>query len=422
MMLAYDSFIFEQKTREVDDNGFLHVPCCNITKEQVAPYEGKDIPGWQEQGLDPNKIYYGYRKGSEIERAADTFNNLPLLDKHIEVCPENESIVKQHLVGNIGDRAEYNKPYLQNSLAIYMHDAKDNVENNSKKELSCAYRYDPVFEEGVFDGKRYDFVMTNIRGNHVALCERGRAGGDVVVADSLTKGVKMSENLKKLVSIFSSKKLAMDEGMADQIGEAISEIVDEKLEEKLNETAPTSKDVEGQKKKEEAEDGVVDKRKLIDEIGGILKGKVDDEIIRTVLQKAEELSYNDSENKANDTVLGKDEDELEKVKEEAEEKAKQMAKDSAESIKKHYKDLFTAGQAVRPLIGSVDIMAFDSADAIYEKALRLNGINTEGKSPAGFAGMCEVLINSKREKLAMDAMPAEKFDGFEALKNIEVKG
>lgn len=43
-----------------------------------------------------------------------------------------------------------------------------------------------------------------------------------------------------------------------------------------------------------------DKRKLIDEIGGILKGKVDDEIIRTVLGKAEELAYKDSEASADD--------------------------------------------------------------------------------------------------------------------------
>lgn len=43
-----------------------------------------------------------------------------------------------------------------------------------------------------------------------------------------------------------------------------------------------------------ATDEDVDKRKLIDEIGGILSGKVDDEIIRTVLKKAEEIAYNDS--------------------------------------------------------------------------------------------------------------------------------
>lgn len=44
-----------------------------------------------------------------------------------------------------------------------------------------------------------------------------------------------------------------------------------------------------------AKDEDVDKRKLIDEIGGILKDKVSDEIIRTVIGKAEKIAYNDSE-------------------------------------------------------------------------------------------------------------------------------
>ena len=44
-----------------------------------------------------------------------------------------------------------------------------------------------------------------------------------------------------------------------------------------------------------AKDADVDKRKLIDEIGGILKDKVSGEIIRTVMGKAEELAYNKSE-------------------------------------------------------------------------------------------------------------------------------
>lgn len=39
----------------------------------------------------------------------------------------------------------------------------------------------------------------------------------------------------------------------------------------------------------------VDKRKLVDEIGGILKGKVDEELWRTIIGKAEKLAYNKSE-------------------------------------------------------------------------------------------------------------------------------
>lgn len=51
-----------------------------------------------------------------------------------------------------------------------------------------------------------------------------------------------------------------------------------------------------------------DKRKLIDEIGGILKDKVDDEIIRTVIKKAEELSYEPSEDDKADNKKAKNED------------------------------------------------------------------------------------------------------------------
>ena len=43
-----------------------------------------------------------------------------------------------------------------------------------------------------------------------------------------------------------------------------------------------------------AKDKDMDKRALIDEIGGILNGKVDEEILRTVLKKAEEIAYNAS--------------------------------------------------------------------------------------------------------------------------------
>ena len=44
----------------------------------------------------------------------------------------------------------------------------------------------------------------------------------------------------------------------------------------------------------------VDKRELIDEIGGILKDKVDEELWKTVVGKIEKLAYNDSEAGAED--------------------------------------------------------------------------------------------------------------------------
>ena len=63
-----------------------------------------------------------------------------------------------------------------------------------------------------------------------------------------------------------------------------------------------------------------DKRKLIDEIGGILKGKVDDEIIRTIIGKAEKLAYEKSEDGTADNKCknAKEEEKEEKYEEEKE--------------------------------------------------------------------------------------------------------
>lgn len=63
-----------------------------------------------------------------------------------------------------------------------------------------------------------------------------------------------------------------------------------------------------------------DKRKLIDEIGGILKDKVDDEVIRTIIKKAEELSYEPSEDDKADNKCKNEDDE--KEEKEAENKCK----------------------------------------------------------------------------------------------------
>ena len=64
-----------------------------------------------------------------------------------------------------------------------------------------------------------------------------------------------------------------------------------------------------------------DKRKVIDEIGGILKSAgADDEIIRTVIKKCEELSYEESEAGTADNKKAKNAEDEEKEEEFEEEK------------------------------------------------------------------------------------------------------
>lgn len=173
--------------RRFDENGFMHVESSHITKEQVAPYRGREIPGWQERGLDPDKIYFGYRPAEELQKAVDTFNGLPIMLMHHTVSADDPK--KEYQVGSMATNAVWNAPYVDNGMIFTDSVGIEAVKNGTCREISCAYQYDPDFTPGVFDDTPYDFVMRNIRGNHVAIVEEGRAGPDVVVADS-------SENLK----------------------------------------------------------------------------------------------------------------------------------------------------------------------------------------------------------------------------------
>lgn len=95
---------------------------------------------------------------------------------------------------------------------------------------------------------------------------------------------------------------------------------------KFGEDSMEYKTIQGEGKMADKKEKVAideDKRKLIDEIGGILKeAGLDDELIRTVIGKAEKIAYNKSE-------AGDDGEEVEEevIEEENEEKDKKPAKD-----------------------------------------------------------------------------------------------
>lgn len=168
--------------RETDENGFLHVGASHITKATVNPYYGREVPGWQEAGLDPEAVYYGLRDPEELQASLETWAGLPLhIEHHIDSAEEPQKLTR---VGAVGTGAVWNPPYVDAPLTVWDRAAIDAIEDGSFRELSCAYRYDPDFTPGSYEGIPYDFIMRNIRGNHVALVEEGRAGPDVVVADS----------------------------------------------------------------------------------------------------------------------------------------------------------------------------------------------------------------------------------------------
>lgn len=82
---------------------------------------------------------------------------------------------KQYAVGSVSESVVPEGDKVRASLMITDAAAIEALDAG-KSELSCGYTADVVQEAGVWQGQPYDAVQRNIRGNHVALVDAGRAG------------------------------------------------------------------------------------------------------------------------------------------------------------------------------------------------------------------------------------------------------
>jgi 8-oxo-dGTP pyrophosphatase MutT (NUDIX family) len=184
-VLASDSVPLgaDESMRSFDQDGRMRVAITNISKANICPYRGEEIPDWEELGLEKDRIYKMLRDPEELRKSVPTWNGVQLLRKHVPVDIDDAQV--WDIVGTTGTTAEFASPYLRNGLVFWTKDGIDLVESGRQRELSCGYHYDPDMTPGTFEGEEYDGVMRNIRGNHVAIVEEGRAGPDVLVADSV---------------------------------------------------------------------------------------------------------------------------------------------------------------------------------------------------------------------------------------------
>lgn len=202
MLLAMD----KKTVRTVSKDGHLHVAVSHISKANVCPYRGSEIPNGQDLGLDPDHVYKLLRHPDELAKAAATFNNLPVLTRHVPVT--SAAFPKELVVGSTGTDAKWNAPYLDNSLVIWTDEAIAGVESDKQREISSCYHYVAEMTPGEYGGLRYDGIMRNIIGNHVALVPEGRAGSDILVGDSKLDLKIMAKGLKSRKAILLSGAFA----------------------------------------------------------------------------------------------------------------------------------------------------------------------------------------------------------------------
>lgn len=373
-----ESLAFDRASvRTIDANGRLQISRTNISKANVNAYYGREIPRSEELGLDPNKLYRLWRHPDELRKAAKTFNNIPVLSKHIPDFPTDPP--NEFRVGVTHSNAEFDGTYLTVGMSIWDNSAIAGIESGEQRELSASYKYVADMTPGVTpDGEPYDGVMRDIFGNHEALVPDGRAGPDVLVADSLPPELNHMRK-HKVAAIRATLKplLAQDADLEAEVRKALLALDEaEKKDEKENKTAD-DEDCDEKDKKKTADDE-------------------DDEEDKDKKKTAED----------------EDDEEDDKVSKTAMDSAIRLAADSAtKKAAENFRKIREAEQVVRPLIG--DVVAMDSAEDVYRTALEQSGVDIAGVHPSAYPALVKMAISQKensRPVIAQDSASVSEFE------------
>lgn len=272
---------FMESVRHKDENGYIHIDKSPILRAGVLEYLGSELlPEGQDTvdgvKVDPDKVYKVFIPEDELRKGADSFKLLPITNDHTWLGDEGED-AKDYQEGTIGENVYVKDGKLYAPLMLTGSGIIEDLEGG-KEELSSSY-YNR-FEKS--KNSDYDFIARDIKGNHLALVDKGRCGSAVRVLNSNIKGVvKMA--VKAKTSNEAILKLDGKEINLDQFFEEESQEEDGGVD--IHEESIAENE---------------DKRAVIDEIGGMLKDKVDEELWRTIVEKLEKIAYEPSEKSETD--------------------------------------------------------------------------------------------------------------------------
>lgn len=185
---------------ELTQQGFLKIPA-SLTRVGVFKYRKADGTMIREL-RHPDDVF--------SEESLASLQMAPLTDDHPKefVGPSN---VKQLSIGWISEGIKLDGQLVNATVVVADKNGIEKVDSG-KVELSCGYYADLIEESGTYDGEAYDLRQTNIRYNHVALVERGRAGPQVRLrTDSQdAEMVELEKNGQPLKEDLAMEKIKID--------------------------------------------------------------------------------------------------------------------------------------------------------------------------------------------------------------------
>lgn len=250
---------------------------------------------------------------------------------------------KEILDGKFEHLAIVNNPRYEGALIAVNALKNENKKEENKEDLKATNEYKPILDyienydernDKMNDETKnvFERLISALKARNEADDKDKKAENEDVDKRDIIRQImaiagkeEASEDVKTIAKL--AEKLAYDKSEA---GTADNKAKNEDKEEKEDDKKEDKEKADNCRAKNED----VDKRELIDQVGGILKGKVDDEVIRTVIKKLEEIAYDKSEAGTADNKAKNDDDEYKELKEDVEKTVDNCkAKNSMDALK-----------------------------------------------------------------------------------------
>lgn len=257
-MLLHDHLALDAAQTRRTADGYL-VTRARAARDGIYQYLGAEVDpeGKRFKASDTVKVY---RPADEVfaKDSVASFLAKPVTNDHPSqpVTADNWSRYAKGAVMAAGKDVLGDGEYLAFDLTIMDSAAIADIQRG-KRELSNGYACDLDWTAGVTaDGQAYDAVQRNIRGNHVAIVDRGRAGSACRISDGAPFAI--CDANPAVVADFSKgtgmKKIVLD-GLqvdlsdADAVAAAFTKLQDQ--------AKAAADEAEDMKKKMAAKDGEV---------------------------------------------------------------------------------------------------------------------------------------------------------------------
>jgi len=175
-----------------------------------------------------------YRPPEEVFDAAslESFVLAPVTDNHPEELISATN-ARKYAVGAVGENIRKDGDFVAATLSVIDATTIAKMEQG-KVQISCGYECELDHTPGEINGQRYDAIQRNIRGNHVAIVDTGRAGpgvrvrmdGAAEMVVTATHGDTNMDELKKALAQIAELTVArdMEKARADTAETKVAEL------------------------------------------------------------------------------------------------------------------------------------------------------------------------------------------------------